>query len=157
MRTQFSAYPVLLTCLDRVQTILIGGGMVGERKVMGLLEVNARLRLISPQATSQLEEWAAQGRIEWMRRGYQPGDLEDAWLVIVATDNRQVNAQAAIEAQQRGILCNVADVPEEGNFHVPAVYRGEQEIIAVSTNDKKPALASALRNRIAQWLKEGKR
>ena len=156
MSAEISAYPILLTCLDRVQTVVIGGGRVGERKIAGLLRANARIRLISPQATAQCQAWAAEGLVEWTQRGYQPGDLSEAWLAVVASDNRQVNAQAAQEARQRGILCNVADCPQEGNFHVPAVHHGGQEIIAVSTLGGKPALAAALRDRIARWLIEMK-
>lgn len=154
-----AGYPILLTSLDRVQVVVIGGGAVGERKVAGLLHAHANICLISPQATARLQEWAAQGRIRWMKRNYLPGDLNDAWLVIVATNQRQVNAQAAQEARQRGILCNVVDAPTEGNFHVPATYYSDEAIIAVSTLAPRregsvgdPARAVALRDRVAAWL-----
>lgn len=149
-----SAYPILLTALDCVQTVVIGGGQVSERKISGLLEAQARIRLVSPQVTAHLQEWSALGRIQWIQRVYQRGDLADAWLAIVATNQREVNALAAKEAQERGILCNVADAPAEGNFHVPAVYRGRREIIAVSTFSGNPALAAALREHIIEHLKK---
>lgn len=133
MKAGFSAYPIPLTCLACVQSVVIGGGVVGERKVAGLLQANANIRLISLQATPQLREWAEAGRIAWMKRSYQPGDLADDWLVIVATDQRTVNRQVAQEAQRRGLLYNVVDAPVEGNFHVPALYRSDEAIVAVST------------------------
>lgn len=153
MSDSICAYPILLTGMHRVHTIVIGGGAVGERKVAGLLDAKANICLISPQATARLQSWAEQGRIQWLKRSYQPGDLESAWLVVAATDQREINAQVATEAQQRGILCNVADAPAEGNFHVPAVYRGKAEIIAVSTCAGTPKRAIALRNQISEWLK----
>mgnify|MGYP000053032809 CR=1 FL=1 len=152
-----SAYPILLTALDRVQTVVIGGGRVSERKTAGLLEAKARIRLISPQVTARLQEWAAQGLLQWIQRGYQRGDLAGAWLAVVATNQREVNALAAGEARERGILCNVADAPAEGNFHVPAVYRGKREIVAVSTFSGNPALAAALREHIIEQLKKERR
>lgn len=155
MSADKSAYPILLTCLDQVLTVVIGGGAVAERKITGLLAANARIRLISPQATSQLVRWAGEGKLDWQQRKYLQDDLDGAWMIFAATNDRAVNVQIAEAAQQRGILCNVVDSPADGNFNVPAVYRGLQEVIAVSTYAEKPALAASIRNRIADWLKEG--
>ena len=133
---------------------MIGGGPVGQRKVAKLLTVQAQVRLISPVVTEQLERWAEQGRIEWLARPYQHGDLASAKLVFAATNQRTVNAQVVQEATTRGLLCNVADNPAEGNFHVPAVYRGETVLLTVSTSGQSPGLARRTRDRVAEWLTE---
>jgi cobalt-precorrin 5A hydrolase/precorrin-3B C17-methyltransferase len=149
-----SYYPIILTQLDRALTVVVGGGRVGERKVAGLLNARAKVRVISPKLTELLQLWASQGLVQWLDRGYQPGDLTDAWLAIAATDQREVNAQVAMDAHQLGILCNVTDMPCDGNFHVPAVHHGKHELVAVSTYGRSPERAGELRTRIADWLKE---
>ena len=58
------------------------------------------------------------------------------------------------DAVARGILCNVADAPEEGSFHLPAVYRGAHATIAVSTSGVDPAGAKRLRDQIARWMEQ---
>jgi cobalt-precorrin 5A hydrolase/precorrin-3B C17-methyltransferase len=145
-------YPIVLTSPRRA--VVVGGGPVGERKVRGLLAVGAVVKLVSPEATEQLAAWAADGQISWAQRVYQPNDLARANLVFTATDDRAVNAQVARDAAGRGLLCNVADAPGEGSFHVPAVYRGDGLLITVSTDGLSPAWARQVRDRIAAWIKE---
>ncbi|MDW8144988.1 MAG: precorrin-3B C(17)-methyltransferase [Roseiflexaceae bacterium] len=145
-------YPIVLTNTGRLSAVVVGGGAVGERKVRGLLETGAMVRLVSPTATPQLTTWAEEGRITWLRRAYEPGDLAGALLVFAATSERAVNAQIARDAAAAGMLCNVADAPEEGQFHVPAVHRSGGVTIAVSSGGAAPARAVALRDAIARWL-----
>lgn len=65
---------------------------------------------------------------------------------------RAVNAEVAAEAARLHILCNVADDPNAGDFHVPAVHRADGMVIAVSSSGQSPRRATNLRNRIARWL-----
>jgi cobalt-precorrin 5A hydrolase / precorrin-3B C17-methyltransferase len=153
MRSPDHGYPILLTQLSLTACVVVGGGRVGERKVSGLLAAAAGVRVISPQLTTQLHAWVDTGRIAWEARPYQPGDLAGVSLVFAATDRREVNAAVARDARALGLLCNVADAPEEGSFHVPAVYRGADELVAVSTYGQDPTRARTLRDRIAAWLK----
>lgn len=147
-----SVYPIYLHNLASALTIVVGGGPVGERKVRGLLAAGAHIRLISPTATVQLTAWAEAGQLEWQARSYQPGDLEGALLVFAATNQRMLNAQIAEAAAQCGALCNVADAPGEGHFHLPALYRTGDLTIAVGTNGADPRRAQRIRDQIAQWL-----
>lgn len=147
-----AVYPVMLTRLQAMPVVVVGGGQVAERKVRGLVEAGATVRLISPEATPLLQAYARQGRVQWEQRPYRPGDLSGARLVFAATNRRAVNAQVAKEAQASGILCNVVDAPAEGNFFVPAVYRDAELVIAVSTAGKSPTLARRIRDGIARWL-----
>lgn len=145
-------YPVMLTRMAGVSAVVVGGGTVGERKVGGLLAAGIRVRLISPAATPQLQAWADTGSIEWLRRPYQAGDLSGTRLAFAATNRRAVNAQVSEEAGKLGLLCNVADQPEEGNFHVPAVHRRPGLVVAVNSTAKNPRQAQQIRDKIAAWL-----
>lgn len=147
-------YPTMLTGMTHTLALVIGGGPVGERKVQGLLAAGAQVRLVSPEATPLLQSWAASGHIEWLQRPYQAGDVAGARLVYAATNQRAVNARIAEEARERGLLCNVADQPEEGNFHVPAVHRQEGLVVAVSSTGESPVRAKQVRDNIAVWLKK---
>jgi cobalt-precorrin 5A hydrolase/precorrin-3B C17-methyltransferase len=147
-----SAYPITLTNLRGAPVVVLGGGAVGERKLRGLLAVGAAVRLISPAATPGLRALAESGMITWHARAYQPGDLAGVRLVFAATNQRAVNAQIADAAAALGILCNVADDPQAGDFHLPAVHREPGVVVAVSTNGANPARAKRLRDQIAAWL-----
>lgn len=145
-------YPITLTNLRGAPVVVVGGGAVGERKLRGLLAVGAAVLLISPAATPELGALAESGAITWHARPYQPGDLAGARLVFAATDQRAVNAQVAQDAAGLGLLCNVADDPRAGDFHLPAVYREPGLLVAVSTAGASPARAKRLRDQIAAWL-----
>lgn len=147
-------YPVYLTNLATVQVVVIGGGEVAARKVAGLLAAQALVTVISPTLTPELAALHAAGRIRWLARAYEPGDLADAWLAFAATNVREVNAAVAQEAARRRILCNVADAPAEGNFHVPAVYRHGEVVVAVGSSGTAPGRAKQVRDRIGRWLEE---
>ena len=63
-----------------------------------------------------------------------------------------MNAQVAGDAEEIGLLCNVADDPRAGSFHLPAVHRQPGLVVAVSTEGASPARAKQVRDQIAAWL-----
>lgn len=145
-------YPIALTRLDRQRCVVVGGGAVAERKVAAVLAHGAQVTLISPRLSAQLAAWHAAGRFAYRARAYCTGDLEGATLVFAATDRREVNAAVAAEARARGILVNIADDPEESDFHtLPVVERGTIQI-AVATGGASPALAALLCRALEQWI-----
>ena len=94
-------YPLTITNLSGREAVVVGGGIVGERKVRSLLAADVPVRLISPSATEQLTAWAEGGEIEWTRRLYREGDLDDAGLVFAATNVRAVNHEIAAAAHRQ--------------------------------------------------------
>jgi len=142
-------YPVVLHLAGQ-HCAVVGGGAVAERKVLPLLNAEAKVTVISPHLTPRLAEMAEARLIVHIDRPYRFGDLEGFFLIICATDKNDINQQAAVEARGYGALLNVADEPDLGNFSVPAqVVRGDL-LITVSTGGKTPAMARRLREELAQ-------
>ncbi len=139
-----SYYPISLE-LENLPCVVIGGGKVAERKVMGLLECGARVTVISPDITPEISSLHDDGSLVWLNREYERGDLEGAFLVIAATDNVDVQLQAHEEAGRLGSLLNVADVPKWCNFILPATVRQGDLTVSISTGGKSPAFARQLR------------
>lgn len=154
-RSAQPVYPVMLTGLAGAPVVVVGGGVVAARKVAGLLPAEAAITVIAPELGEELRALHEQGVFVWQARPYQAGDLEGARLAFAATNVRAVNAQVAAEAARLHVLCNVADDPNAGDFHVPAVHRADGMVIAVSSSGQSPRRATSLRNRIAQWLAGG--
>lgn len=69
--------PIMLDC-EGQHCVVIGGGVVAERKVSGLLEAGAVVKVISPSLTDSLDSLAEKGLLIWMDRTYAPGDLRGA-------------------------------------------------------------------------------
>lgn len=148
--------------LEGRRCLVVGAGDVAESKIAGLLDAAAKVRVVAPVATPQVESWAAAGQIEWLARPYEPSDLDGMFLVVAATFLPELHQQIHAEARLRGVLCNVVDVPELCDFYYPAVARRGALQIAVSTSGESPALAQRLRKELEEqfgpeyevWLRQ---
>jgi siroheme synthase-like protein len=134
---------------ERITAVVIGGGAVGTRKALALLEAGARVEVVSPTVTAELEEAARLGRIGLIRDSYRAGQIDRATLVVAATDSREANGRIASDAQARGKLVNITDHPDEGNFHTMALHRSGDVTIAVSAGGV-PGAAARIRDAIAE-------
>ena len=146
-------YPVYLDLGDRL-AVVVGGGAVAARKVRTLVDYGARVLVIAPDVAEDLEPLIADGSVTLERRGYVRGDLEGAFLVVCATDSEEVNRAVYAEAEQRGCLVNVVDVPELCNFIVPSIVRRGQLQLAISTGGAAPTVAKRLRRHVEEHVGE---
>ncbi len=140
-------YPVNLDVNHR-NCLVVGGGRVGTRKVRTLLACGARVTVISPEATPELEALAGQGRIQWHRRNYRTSDLDDTFLVIGASDDQRLNRNIHQDAEMAQRLCNIADQPDLCNFILPAIVRQGDLMLTISTGGKSPAFAKHMRQQL---------
>jgi uroporphyrin-III C-methyltransferase / precorrin-2 dehydrogenase / sirohydrochlorin ferrochelatase len=135
--------------------VVIGGGEIATRKVALLLRAQARVRVIAPQLCTSIQRLLDNGRIEYVARGYQDGDLEDAVLAIGATDDEAVNQDVARAARARHIPVNVVDNAHEGNFIMPSIIDRSPVVAAVSTGGASPVLARLIRTRLESLIPAG--
>ena len=144
--------PVFLTVAGRA-CVVIGGGPVGTRKARMLLDAGARVTVVTPQATAELEHLAREcGALSLLRRDYRPGDLAGSWLAFAATGVPEVQDQVATDAERERIWFNAVDEPARCSFITPAVVERGPIAIAVSTGGASPALAGAIRRDLDAWL-----
>ncbi len=141
-------YPIFLTGLAQQRCLVIGGNHEAERKVQGLLDCAAAVTVISADITPQLHTWADAGAITWLPRAYEPGDLQQAFLVIATETDAQTTARIDQEARTRGVLLNVTDDPNHSNFVAGSVVRQGPLTIAISTSGSAPALAVRVRQQL---------
>ena len=146
-------FPVVLRFDGRL-AVVIGGGTVADRKVGGLLDAGATVRVVAPMIVAglRLRANAAADELTLMERPYDPADLDGAWYVVAATGDPTVQQAVADDCERRGIWCNAVDDPERCTALLPAVHRSGDVIIAVSTSGSSPTLARILRDRIANAL-----
>ncbi len=142
-------YPVSLDISGK-RCLVVGGGSVAARKIKALLLCGGIVQIISPEACTVIVRRAEAGEIDWLRRGYQHGDVKDAFLVFAATDDPAVQKMVAEEAAHYHVLLNSADNPPLSDFHVPAKIRRRDFVIAVSTGGGSPALARLLKLQLAR-------
>jgi len=137
-------YPLFAILTGR-PVLVVGGGAVGERKVLDLLAAGARVTVVSREFTPRLRELAARGEIQAVAGDFHPAQVAGMALVVGATDDPEVNARVSQAAQAANIWVNIVDAPELCTFIVPAQVRRGELTLAVSTGGASPAVARRLR------------
>ncbi|HEU5138497.1 MAG TPA: NAD(P)-binding protein [Bacillales bacterium] len=145
-------YPLMVD-LKNKKTVVIGGGKVALRKIHSLLEAGANIVVVSPESVPGIGELEKEGNLIWWRKKFTPDDLFDAFLIIAATDNQEVNESVARSAFPHQLV-NVVDNPKLGNFHMPSVLDRGRFTIAVSTGGASPALTRKVRDEISEAYDE---
>jgi len=140
-------FPLFLDINGR-HCIIIGGGAVASRKVISLLKAEAKITLISPKISSDIQDLVDAGTITLLQREYQNEDISQAFLVVAATNNPNVNAQIASQANELNTLVNVADNPDLGSFIFPSVVDRDPVTVAISTGGASPVFSRQLRMRL---------
>lgn len=133
---------------ERITVVVIGGGSVGTRKALALAETGARVRVVAPDVTRELEAAERAREVTIVRESYSAGHLDRSMLVVAATNSREVNERIAVDAHSAGKLVNITDSPDEGNFHSMAIHRSGDVTIAVSSGGV-PGAAARIRDAIA--------
>jgi siroheme synthase-like protein len=131
--------------------LVVGGGVVAERKVRALVEAGFCLSVIAPVVSEAIR---AAG-VDLQLRPFEEGDVEGHAVVFACTDVRDVNRSVGEAARRRCIPVVVADSQEESTFFTPATHRDGDLAIAVSTHGASPGLAREVRDRIAGTLGTG--
>lgn len=105
------------------RVVVLGGGPVAARRVPVLLDAGAQVEIIAPAVVASLRAAAIGGRLLWHRRAYVAGDLENAWYVLVATDDPAANRAASAEAERRRVFCVRSDDRGAATAWTPATSR----------------------------------
>lgn len=137
------------------QCLVVGAGKVGGPKIAGLIDTGAGVHVVAIAATEQVREWAQTGKVKLELRSFSKSDLDGKFLAVAATASPTLNQLVYREAQQRGVLCNVVDVPDLCNFYYPAVVRRGDLQIAISTAGQSPSLAQKIRQQLERQFGEG--
>lgn len=138
--------------LDNKPVLLVGGGEVAERKARLLLDAGAQLTVVAPELDPELAELAANGSVEWLAGEFAPQQLTGKWLVVAATDRREVNALVYQSANQARIFANVVDDPKRSSFIMPSIIDRSPLMVAISSGGKAPVLARLLREKLEAML-----
>lgn len=140
-------YPIMLDLRGKL-AVVVGAGPVGLRKVEGLLEAEARVRLIDSHRPAK----AVPEAVDLLVEAYRPEMLAGAVVVFACTDQPTLNTRIASDARSAGAWVNVADVPDECDFYAASVVRQGDVVVAIGTGGASPGLAAWLRRRLSTSL-----
>ncbi len=140
-------YFPLFTNLEGKRCVVVGGGTVAARKAGLLMKCGANIVIVSPVLCKKLQTYP-EGSFDYRKKSFAAEDIERATLVVAATDDALHNEQIAALCKKSGILINVANQPQQGDFIFPSIVDRSPVQIALSTGGKSPILARLLRLRL---------
>lgn len=146
-------YPIFVEMSGR-PVLLVGGGHVALEKIGKLVAAGARVTVVAPELIPPVRAFIERGAARWVARPYTRGDVAGFELVMIATDDGEVNAAVASEARAAGIWVNAADDVANCDFILPALAQRGAIAIAASTGGTSPALARWLRERLDEFLSD---
>lgn len=140
------------------RTVLVaGGGPVAARRARAMADDGAHVRVVAPQVCEDLRDLVAAslhapllapssaqrrpdggagpgGRVTWAPREVRESDVEDAWLVLAATDDSGTNRDVAAWAAARRTWCVNAGAAHEGTARTPATTHSGDVLVGVVTD-----------------------
>jgi precorrin-2 dehydrogenase len=140
-------YPVNLLVAGR-RVLVVGGGRVAAEKARGLLRAGAVVHVVAPDVGEEVRALD----LTWDQRPYGPGDVAGYRLAVACTDDPAVNQAVFDDGEAAGVWVNAADDPERCSYTLPARLDRGRVLVTVSTGGHSPALASWLRDRLAEQV-----
>ena len=144
-------YPINLK-IDDMKVVIIGGGKVAYRKCTNFLAFNKKVLVVSNDFIEEFNE--IKNQIEMIRDNYNEKYIKDAFVVIAATNNKEVNKHIGMYCREHGKLVNVVDDAELSNFTVPSFVKRGDLLLSVSTGGKSPSLSSKIRKDLEETYDE---
>jgi uroporphyrin-III C-methyltransferase / precorrin-2 dehydrogenase / sirohydrochlorin ferrochelatase len=136
------------------RVVVVGGGAVAQRRLAGLLAAGAAVEVVAPQVTPAVEGMATAREIVWTPRRHRHGDLAGAWYVLACTDDPDVNAAVAAEAEAGRTFCVRADDAPLGTAVTPAVGTHDGLTVGVLAG-RRPRRSAAVRTALVEALATG--
>ncbi len=149
-------FPIFLK-LDMIKTLIVGGGFVGLEKLEALLknDAEANVRLLAPEIRDEIWELADEhAGVSLIQKRFDPTDLQNIDLAILATADRATNHAIRKQAKKKGIITNVADTPDLCDFYLGSTVKKGNLKIGISTNGQSPTFAKRFREVLENILPE---
>jgi len=142
-------YPMMVNIKNK-KCLVVGGGNVAYRKIVDLIEYGAKVTLVSKEINEYLNFTVENADKEfiYIKDTYKKEYIKDAFIVIAATNDSDINFQIARDCEKKDILVNVVDNLESSKFIVPAKVKRGDLTITISTNGKCPFYSKILRKKL---------
>ena len=143
-----TSYSMMLNIKGR-PAVVVGGGKIACRRTIGLLKAGAKVTVISPDIQEQMNDLWNENRVDWVQKKFEADDLHGAFIVIAATNSKEVNLSVAENAGVNQLI-NIVDEPELSTFHVPATLTRGDLTISVATGGASPTLSRIIRSELEE-------
>lgn len=141
-----SYFPFFIDIKNR-KSLVVGSGEIARHKIELLKDFEADITCISKEPLD-LEG------ISFIQKEIDKDDIDAYFLVIAATENRQLNSNIGKWCREKNILVNVVDQKEDCTFIFPAIVKKEEITAAFSSGGENPLICSYLKKRYEEIIDE---
>ncbi|MGM0939953.1 MAG: NAD(P)-binding protein [Bacillota bacterium] len=138
--------PLMLE-LNEKQVVIVGGGTIAERRINTIIESGAHITVISPMINKAIRTAWEAGFLTWKQKTFEATDIQQAVLVVAATDDQLVNQFVSMSAPAECLVNNASDA-KASHVHFPAYLKQGRLSISISTNEASPALSSKIKKEL---------
>ena len=138
-------YPINLN-IENMKIAIIGGGKVAYRKATNFLDFGKKVTVVSKEFVDEFK--MIENEIEIIHDGYDKKYIKDSFVVVAATNNKDINHKIGVYCNQNGKLVNVVDDKELSN-----VKRGEL-LLSISTGGNSPSLSAKIKRELEETYDE---
>ncbi len=145
-------FPLFIDIKDK-RAVVVGGGKIAVRRINILLKFGARIKVVAPNLMADKLE----GDVEYIKKTFEPEDIENAFIVVAATGDRAVNHSVCELCHKKNILVSVADCKEESSFYFPAVCLNDSLSIGIVSDGNNHTLVKDMAEKIRRLLDNEKK
>ena len=147
----------LFVNLKNKKVLVIGGGKVAFKKISKIMEYEADIRVIAENIPEEKLLELKNLKIENNRKIENNKDeieklVEEYFLVIAATDNKELNENIAEICDSKGILINNVSSKTKMNSMFGGIVKNDEFQIAISTSGKNCKRSRAMKSEIQKVL-----
>ena len=136
MKEENDYFPLFISLKEK-RILIVGAGKIAARRAPILRSFGAKLFLVSPKLSVEMESVCTQGSVEnlvYRKRCFEENDLAGMDMVLAATDDVALNHEIAMLCKQKEIPVNNASCKEDCDFFFPAILRQDGLTIGVSSS-----------------------
>ncbi|MCX7771022.1 MAG: bifunctional precorrin-2 dehydrogenase/sirohydrochlorin ferrochelatase [Proteobacteria bacterium] len=141
--------PVLVD-IENAPCLIVGGGLVAERKIETIIDYCPKIEVVSPKVTDYIRKLNEEGKIIWHKRNFEKSDIDGKFIVFVATDDIALNKEIARICKEKRIIVNCVKPGLSGNCIMPSFSNCDGMIISVSTLGQFPLIAKKFREEMEE-------
>ena len=136
--------PIFLNIKNK-KCVVVGGGEVAFRKATLLLRAGADLNIVAPVLSDELRKLCVDTDCAITAREFEEADINNAVLVVAATDDLKTNERVSVIASTLNIPVNVVDQPHLCSFIMPSIVDRSPIVVAISSGGSSPILTRKLK------------
>ncbi|MEF9921499.1 MAG: bifunctional precorrin-2 dehydrogenase/sirohydrochlorin ferrochelatase [Anaerovoracaceae bacterium] len=134
------------------KVIVFGGGKIATRRINTLIDFDFEITVVSTELTDKLKELVSEKKITFIDSTYKSDYINNQYLILACTDDRNTNKEIGVVGKSKGILVNIADAKEECDFFFPAIAGNDEIIVGIMGNGQSHKTTKEIASKLREII-----